>query len=137
MNGFGSWLRSLGAKITAGLRHFMLGRYGTDKLNMVILGAGLVVCILSMLIPFAVARLGLTLLSYFFMGWAIFRMLSRNTYKRYQENRKYLQFLQQLKDREHRYYDCPRCRQQVRVPRGKGKISITCPKCKEKFVKKT
>ena len=44
---------------------------------------------------------------------------------------------ERIRDKEHRYYDCPRCRQQVRVPRGKGKISITCPKCKEKFVKKT
>jgi predicted phosphohydrolase len=45
--------------------------------------------------------------------------------------------LEQLKDRDHRYFDCPRCRQRVRVPRGKGKISISCPKCHEKFVKKT
>ena len=39
--------------------------------------------------------------------------------------------------KDHKYYACPRCRQTVRVPRGKGKISITCPKCKEKFIKKT
>jgi len=42
-----------------------------------------------------------------------------------------------IKDREHRYFDCPKCRQMVRVPRGKGKISITCPKCREKFVRKS
>ena len=137
MNGFGNWLRSLGAKITTGLRRFMMGRYGTDKLNMVILGAGLIACVISMFIHFAPVNLALTLISYIFMGWAIFRCLSRNTNKRYQENRKYLMFLQKLKDREHRYYDCPRCRQQVRVPRGKGKIAITCPKCKEKFIRKT
>jgi len=45
--------------------------------------------------------------------------------------------LERLKDRQHRYFSCPRCRQPVRVPRGKGKISITCPKCREKFIKKT
>ena len=44
---------------------------------------------------------------------------------------------EKLKDREHRYYACPKCRQPVRVPRGKGKIAITCPKCKERFIKKT
>ena len=137
MNGFGNWLRSLGGKIAAGMRRFMMGRYGTDKLNMTLLGVGLVACILSMFIRFDPVTLALTLISYIFMGWAIFRSFSRNTYKRYQENRKYLMALQKVKDREHRYYDCPRCRQQVRVPRGKGKIAITCPKCKEKFIRKT
>ena len=137
MNGFGAWLRSLGAKLSGGLRRFMMGRYGTDKLNMVILGAGLIASLISMFIHFAPVNLALTLISYVLMGWAIFRCLSRNTYKRYQENRKYLMLLQKLKDREHRYYDCPRCRQQVRVPKGKGKIAITCPKCKEKFIRKT
>lgn len=137
MNGFGAWLRKIGAKITAGLRRFMMGRYGTDKLNMVILGVGLALCLISMFIHYIPVNLTLTVLSYVLMGWAIFRTLSRNTYKRYQENRKYLMFLQRLKDRDHRYYDCPRCRQQVRVPRGKGKIAITCPKCKEKFIRKT
>ena len=137
MNGFGNWLRSLGAKLSAGMRRFMMGRYGTDKLNMALLGVGLAACILSMFIRFAPVTLALTVISYIFMGWAIFRSFSRNTYKRYQENRKYLMALQKVKDREHRYYDCPRCRQQVRVPRGKGKIAITCPKCKEKFIRKT
>ncbi len=137
MNRFGSWLRSLGAKLSNGLRHFMTGRYGTDKLNMAILSAGVIVCLISMFIRLPLVNLLLTLISYVLMGWAIFRMLSRNTYKRYQENRKYLTFVQRFKDREHRYFDCPRCRQQVRVPRGKGKIAITCPKCREKFVKKT
>ena len=77
------------------------------------------------------------MMKYVLMAIVIFRMLSRNTYKRYQENRKYLTLVERLKDREHRYFDCPRCRQPVRVPRGKGKIAITCPKCREKFIKKT
>ena len=115
----------------------MQGRYGTDKLNMAILGVGVVASLLVMFIRQPMMDLVLTVLSYGFMIWAIFRMLSRNTYKRYQENRKYLRLLERIKDREHRYYDCPRCHQSVRVPRGKGKIAITCPKCKEKFIKKT
>ena len=137
MNGFSSWLRNLGAKFSAGYRQFMMGRYGNDKLNMVILGAGLVVSLLSMFVHFVPVNLVLMVLSYVLMGWAIFRTFSRNTYKRYQENRKYLMMVQRLKDREHRYFDCPRCHQQVRVPRGKGKIAISCPKCREKFIKKT
>ena len=130
-------MNSFFQRLMAKTRHFMLGRYGTDKLNMAILGAGLAACVLGMFVRLPLADLILTVLSYSFMIWAIFRMLSRNTYKRYQENRKYLRFLERIKDRQHRYYDCPRCRQPVRVPRGKGKIAITCPKCKEKFIKKT
>ena len=137
MNGSGNWLKSLTAKLQAGFRHFMMGRYGTDKLNMAILGAGFFFCLVSLFVNNSIVDLALTVLSYGLMFWAVFRMLSRNTYKRYQENRKYLRLLERIKDREHRYYDCPRCRQPVRVPRGKGKIAITCPRCKEKFIRKT
>ena len=125
------------AQLTASVQRFMVGRYGTDRLNMTILGAGLVACLISPFFKNVTINLLLTALSYGLMIWAISRSLSRNTYKRYQENRKFLQFTGRLKDREHRYFDCPKCRQMVRVPRGKGKISITCPRCREKFVKKT
>ena len=137
MNGLAGWFRQFSAKLAMGLRTFMTGRYGTDRLNMVILCAGLVASILSMMIRVQPMNLIFWALSYGLMIWAIFRSLSRNTYKRYQENRKFLQFYNRLTDRQHRYYDCPKCHQTVRVPRGKGKISITCPKCREKFVKKT
>ena len=137
MNGLGGWFRQFTAKLSAHLRNFMAGRYGTDRLNMVILSVGLVASLLSVMIKFAPVNLVLFLLSYGMMFWAIFRCLSRNTYKRYQENRKFLQLTGRMKDREHRYFDCPKCRQMVRVPRGKGKISITCPRCREKFVRKT
>ena len=137
MNGLSGWLRQFMAKLSVGYRNFMAGRYGTDRLNMVILSVGLVASLLSVLIKFAPVNLVLFFLSYGMMFWAIFRTLSRNTYKRYQENRKFLQLVGRAKDREHRYFDCHKCRQMVRVPRGKGKISITCPRCREKFVKKT
>ena len=137
MNGFGGWFRQFTAKLSAGLRNFMMGRYGTDRLNMVILSVGLVASLLSVILRAPIMDLVLFVLSYGMMFWAIFRTLSRNTYKRYQENRKFLQLVGRIKDREHRYFDCPKCRQMVRVPRGKGKISITCPRCREKFVKKT
>ena len=137
MNGFSGWLRQFTAKLSAGLRNFMMGRYGTDRLNMVILSVGLVASLLSVILRAPVMDLVLFVLSYGMMFWAIFRTLSRNTYKRYQENRKFLQLVGRIKDREHRYFDCPKCRQMVRVPRGKGKIAITCPRCREKFVKKT
>lgn len=115
----------------------MTGRYGNDKLNLTILGVAVVISLLSAFIPIPGVNLLLTALAYGLMIWAISRSLSRNTYKRYQENRKYLHVINRVKDRKHRYFDCPKCRQMVRVPRGKGKIAITCPRCREKFVKKT
>ncbi len=133
----GNWFRNFSARLGASFRQFMVGRYGTDKLNTAILVAGLIACLLSMFLRLPLLNWVLTMVSYALMGYALFRMFSRNTYKRYEENRKYLRFLEQFKDKDHRYYACPRCRQTVRVPKGKGKISITCPKCKEKFIKKT
>ena len=117
-------------------RNFMAGRYGTDKLNMTLLVVSLVLVVLSSFLT-GWLKLAAVIVAYGLMFWAVWRSLSRNTYKRYQENRKYLSILSRMKDRQHRYYNCPRCRQTVRVPRGKGKISITCPKCREKFIKKT
>lgn len=123
--------------LSASLQRFMSGRYGLDRLNLVILGSGAAVCLISMFIQIPLINLLLTGISYILMFWAIYRCLSRQTYKRYQENRKFMQLCGRLKDREHRYYDCPKCRQPVRVPRGKGKIAITCPRCREKFIRKT
>ena len=134
MRGFGS--RRPG-RFTMALQRFMMGRYGTDKLNTLLLCTAVVIMIINLFIQVSWLNWTLILLGWLLWGLVIFRMLSRNTYKRYRENRKYLMLLQRIKDRDHRYYDCPKCRQQVRVPRGKGKIAITCPKCREKFIKKT
>ena len=131
------WLRRFAANAAMGLRRFMEGRYGNDKLNNAILGCALVMVILAIFIPSALVNLILHAIAYALMFWSIFRTLSRNTYKRYAENRSFLKFVDRFRDRDHRYFDCPKCRQTVRVPRGKGKIAITCPRCREKFVRKS
>ena len=137
MNNFSAWLRDLGAKIRAGLFRFMSGRYGTDRLNMVILCVGVAASILSVFFQrYWLGRLA-WVLSYALMIWAIFRSLSRNKGKRYQENRRFLLMLDRIKDRKNRYFTCPRCRQTVRVPRRKGRIAITGPECKERFQRRT
>ena len=81
--------------------------------------------------------------------WAYLRMLSRNTGRRYAENQKFLQFwrpwggrlrgvIQRLQSgKDYCYFKCPHCGQKVRVPRGRGKIEITCPSCRQTFVKRT
>ena len=137
MKGIGGFFRNLTMRLSTGLRRFMEGRYGSDKLNTAILMVALVLVLVYTFLPFGLVKIILWIISYVLMIWAIFRMLSRNTYRRYQENRRFLQIVDGIRDREHRYYNCPTCRQRVRVPRRKGKISITCPKCREKFIKTT
>ena len=136
MNGFGNWFRRFCGKLAVGMQRFMRGRYGTDKLNTAMLTAGFLVCLVGIFFKGPVS-LVFTVVSYSLMILAVYRTFSRNTYKRYQENRKFMAFLERIKDREHRYYNCPKCRQPVRVPRGKGKLAITCPRCKERFIRKT
>lgn len=119
-------------------RNFMLGRYGSDKLNTWLLGAGIVLMLIGSVFgkKFAVAS-WCSLLSYVPLFWCIFRMYSRNIEARRRENAAFVNFFHRLKDKEYRYFRCPRCHQTVRVPRGRGKINIRCPKCSERFIKTT
>lgn len=137
MKNIGSWFRQAGTNFMNSTQRFMVGRYGHDRLNMALLIVGLVMSILSVFVENKLIDLILSLGSYALMVVALVRCFSRNTYKRYQENRKFLLLVDRIKDRNNRYYSCPKCRQTVRVPKGKGKIAITCPKCREKFIKKT
>ena len=137
MNTISAMFRRFMATLAAGIQRFMYGRYGHDKLNRMMLTAGVVMSLMTMLSPVWWLDLVLTIGAYALLVWSLFRCFSRNHYKRYQENRKYLLMLDRAKDKQNRYFDCPRCHQTVRVPRGKGKIAITCPKCREKFIKKT
>ena len=131
-----NWFQKLCRSFRGGMTRFMAGRYGMDRLNSVLLWVSVAFVVVALFLPGKI-RLAFTLIAYLLMGIAIFRLLSRNTYRRYRENRRLLMLIDQIKDKDHKYYTCPRCRQPVRVPKGKGKISITCPKCKEKFIKKT
>ena len=137
MKNVSAWFRQAGARMASGMQRFMYGRYGHDKLNRAILTAGVVLSLLTLVMPIWWLDLLLTVGAYALLIWSLTRCFSRNHYKRYQENRRYLLMRDRMKDRNNRYFDCPKCRQTVRVPRGKGKIAITCPKCREKFVKKT
>lgn len=127
MNGISSWLRQFSSKLSALLRGFMAGRYGTDRLNMVILCAGLVASLLSVWTQSRGLNLVFFLLSYGLMIWAIFRSLSRNTYKRYLENRKFLQLINRVKDRQNRYFDCPKCARWCGFPGARGKSPLPAP----------
>ncbi len=127
------------------IRTFMIGRYGNDGLNRFLCGVALALMLLASLLR---SRL-LELLALGLLGWAWYRMLSRSAGKRSQENAVYYALKQQvvsgwsLKRREwaqrgaYRFYRCPKCGQKLRVPKGRGRISISCPKCHTEFIKKS
>ena len=124
------------------MRRFMYGRYGVDQLNIFLLITAVVITVIAMILSRlgAVCRLIgalMSLISYGFLIFYLFRFLSRNLEKRILENRRYLTWKSRILDRQNRYYRCPNCKQTVRVPRDRGKICIKCPKCSEKFIRKS
>ncbi len=125
----------------------MQGRYGMDDLNRCLYWSFLVLFILELIIPFRPVKAVLGWVTLAIIIWETFRMLSRNIPKRYSENLKFLDMTAGLRramrlnrrkfdDRKtYRYIKCPGCGQEVRVPKGKGRIRITCPKCHQSFEK--
>ena len=85
----------------------------------------------------ALVGMVLSLLSYGVLFWYALRAFSRDLDKRSRENRRFLTLKSRITDRKNRYFRCPNCSQTVRVPRGRGKICIRCPKCSEKFIRKS
>lgn len=126
-------------KIGDAIQRFMYGRYGSDSLNKALLIAAAVCLLLGWLGgSYLAAWMSVfNLVAYVPLIWSIVRMYSRNIEARRRENAAWQRLLTCLRDRNNRYFRCPKCRQTVRVPRGKGKISIRCPKCGERFIKKT
>ena len=127
------------------LMRFMYGRYGVDSLGKFLI----VLALAAMLIAGWTDSSILSLLSWFCIIYAYFRMFSRNVYKRSSENQWFLNKTSKIRNffarkkyiisqrKTHRIFKCPTCHQKIRVPKGKGKIEIRCPKCNTKFIKKS
>ena len=137
MRNVSSWLRQAGMNFANSIQRFMMGRYGHDRLNVALLIVGVILTVISMFARSKLVVLVTTMLSYVMLILALYRCFSRSTYKRYNENRRFLLMMDRLKDRNNRYYACPKCRQTVRVPRGKGKITVTCRSCGASFQEKS
>lgn len=126
-------------------RKFMIGRYGVDSLSKFMLGTAVVLLVFAM----GFRNNFLNTLACLLVLLCYFRMFSRNYQKRAEENQKFLElkgkvatFLKREKEyfeqrKTHHIYKCPSCKQKIRVPKGKGKICITCPKCHTEFIKKS
>ena len=126
------------------LRKVMYGRYGVDQFSLFLMGLYLVLYLAA-----NISRLGV-------LGWlamlpaifAIFRMFSRNLAKRRAENAKFMELAGPLirwvrmrrtihRDKDHCYFKCPNCGQHLRVPKGKGNITVTCRNCGVSFEEKS
>lgn len=126
---------------------FMAGRYGNDKLNQFMMAVFLGCAVLNLFVRNAYASTVLNSWECLLILLVYIRMFSRNISKRYAENQKYLALENRLRRffgqkrylmqqrKEYHIYKCPGCKQKIRIPRGKGKISIRCPKCGEEFIK--
>lgn len=126
---------------------FMAGRYGNDKLNQFMMAIFLGCAVLNLFVRNAYVSTVLNSWECLLILLVYIRMFSRNISKRYAENQKYLALENRLRRfwgqkryliqqrKEYHIYKCPGCKQKIRIPRGKGKISIRCPKCGEEFIK--
>ena len=127
---------------------FMAGRNGNDQFNLFILIVEIVHLLLAGMFAGSLGKV-LYPLVILLLGYAYFRMLSRNLYKRSEENGKYLRLRYKLmaelrvhrerwvQRKDYKFFTCPSCKTTLRVPRGHGKIKIVCRKCGSSFTGKS
>lgn len=132
------------------LRRMMMGRYGNDQLGNFLFVIYLLFFVLQLIFRGSLVGLVSLVIGYLVILLYFFRFFSRNIFKRQLENQKFMQVWNSVKNffrfwkmrwqersGTKALYRCPKCHQVIRVPKGKGKIAITCPKCRFEFIKKT
>ena len=137
-------------KIGNAIARFMYGRNGMDQLNLVLMWVVLILDVVTMLVQRNHAAVSMVLYWLSMAGWVyvLFRIFSKNLSKRRGENQKFVNWVWRMKssragarerhaDKDHKYFTCKNCKTICRVPVGKGKIIITCPKCGAQIHAKT
>ncbi len=131
------------------LQRFMQGRYGVDQLSNFIVVVAVVLLVIELFLPSFKIRSIVNLVAVCMLVYSYFRIFSRNHYKRYAENERFLKYFDRTQRwftkkqkrfaqrKTHRFFKCPCCKQFIRVPKGKGKIAITCPKCSTEFIRRS
>lgn len=127
------------------IRNFMIGRYGQDELGKFILSLSLILLIINLFIKTAALSFAALIL----IAYSYYRTFSRDINARYSENKKFLDSIEPLRRKFfsskskydnrkiYKYIKCPNCKLEMKVPKGKGKIRVTCKKCGNKFVVKS
>ncbi len=125
-------------------QQFMVGRYGVDELNIFLVVSSCVFTLLARVFfnPF------FFVFSWILLIFCMYRMFSRNIAKRYNEKEKFLKLKSKFTSwyrikrdawrnrKTHKYFRCKNCHASIRVPRGVGKIRVSCPKCRKEMIKK-
>ncbi|MEG2005917.1 MAG: hypothetical protein RR186_00535 [Raoultibacter sp.] len=141
--------QKLGRKLSA----FMVGRNGVDGLGRFFLGVAFFLLVVGLIVPDQLIRQIITVVSFGCILYCYYRMLSRKVGNRYKENCAYARLRTKLTKpfrgliahgkewktyhKTHKIYRCKECGQSLRVPKGKGKIKVVCPKCKTSFIAKS
>lgn len=135
------WLTNFAMKV----QRFMMGRYGGDQLNMALLILSVVISLVSGFVPMGWIC---TIVSTILIVLVFFRMLSRNTSRRFKENYVFLKVWNPVKNwfrwlylsvrymKKNRYFLCPKCGRIACIPKKVGRVTITCKGCKHKYDKK-
>lgn len=129
--------------------NFMQGRYGVDQLSNFLIWTAVIIALLIMIIRVP----ALQIVSWLLIIYAYVRILSKNINKRYTQNQKFLNYTFGIRNifakikyrikygkqgqEPYRIYQCRKCNQKIRIPKGKGKIMVTCPKCKYQFKRRS
>lgn len=131
------------------LMRFMEGRYGTDQFSQFLLISAVILFLLSSFVPVELLQSVCYIIAWVAAIYAYVRVFSRNISKRYAENQKFLAKTQNIRSwfnkqknmmqqrKIYHIYTCPGCKQKIRIPKGKGKIEVRCPKCGTTFIKKS
>jgi hypothetical protein len=124
---------------------FMVGRHGNDQLNLFLLAVDAVLLIVGSVFGGSAAGRVLMALAFALLAVIYFRMFSRNTVRRQDENSKYLRARYRVlgkyrcirerwvQRKDYKFFTCPSCKATLRVPRGQGSINIVCRKCGTSF----
>jgi len=131
-------MRDFLEKLRWQMQRFMQGRNGSDEMNRILTYVLVVLYVISLFTKS-------TLLYYITLAgfiYVIFRMMSRNLYARREENRKFVTKLETARikfeqRKDYKIFRCKGCGRNIRVPRGKGKIEVTCPMCGKKTIHRT
>ena len=124
------------------MQKFMVGRNGRDELQVVVLYVSFCLYAIASVFEKLMPVLALKWLGWLGVVYSLYRFCSKDVYRRREENRKFLQEIEFYKLRisvrkTHKIYRCKGCGRKIRVPKGKGKIEITCPLCGNKFIRRT
>lgn len=131
------------------LERFMRGRYGVDQFSNFLVILAVVLVILDFFISVTPIHQIINFLTFLSILFAYMRIFSKNHYKRSAENERFMKIYNRIRffvatkkshleqRKTHHIYKCPKCRQSIRVPRGKGRIAITCPMCHTEFIKRS